>query len=173
MIFKLSSQPRHLFLIFKRNKEGLCVHMTPICGLDMLKWKIMNCWWVLVDFEISIEFKYCQVCGEKNPGLLYGGRSCKSCMYFFRRVTFEEISYFCTAADRKERCVEQTDCIKCRRSCRSCRFKVLVRSNWMILCLPPFQACKEAGMEVKKHTAKRHNLFLKKLLSSGKFDVTF
>ena len=39
--------------------------------------------------------------------------------------------------------------------------------------LVSFQACKEAGMEVKKHTAKRHNFFLKKLLSSGKFYGTF
>ena len=36
-----------------------------------------------------------------------------------------------------------------------------------------FQACKEAGMEVKKHTAKRHNFFLKKLLESGKIYDTF
>ncbi|CBY33032.1 unnamed protein product [Oikopleura dioica] len=71
------------------------------------------------------EMLYCQICGEKNPGLLYGGRSCKSCMYFFRRVTYEEITFFCSAPDRKGHCVEQTDCIKCRRSCRSCRFKVI------------------------------------------------
>ena len=57
--------------------------------------------------------------------MLYGGRSCKSCMYFFRRVTYEEITFFCSAPDRKGHCVEQTDCIKCRRSCRSCRFKVI------------------------------------------------
>ena len=85
----------------------------------------MKCWWVLVDFDKSKWFEYCQICGEKNPGLLYGGRSCKSCMYFFRRVTYEEITFFCSAPDRKGHCVEQTDCIKCRRSCRSCRFKVI------------------------------------------------
>ena len=94
-------------------------------------------------------FKYCQVCGEKNPGLLYGGRSCKSCMYFFRRVTFEEISYFCNAKDRKGHCVEQTDCIKCRRSCRSCRFKVLLRSNWMSSCLSPFRRAKKLEWKLK------------------------
>ncbi|CAG5112074.1 Oidioi.mRNA.OKI2018_I69.chr2.g6330.t1.cds [Oikopleura dioica] len=109
-------------IILGKRKE--CSHSCLRIGIKMMK---------------ENEILYCQICGEKNPGLLYGGRSCKSCMYFFRRVTFEGITYFCNSTNGKQNCIEETDCIKCRRACRSCRFK----------------ACKAAGMAVKKNCSKR------------------
>jgi len=85
----------------------------------------------------------CQICGDVSKGVYYTATSCKSCMDFFRRCVIYKKQYKCIGITAKEKCIEQNNCILCRRRCRFCRF----------------QECYKAGMrnELVLSRQKRNN----------------